>query len=314
MANDLIVAHRDDPDDRLESLAAKIREEFKQLGLAFHKSADHARRIGDFFIAAKAECKKRGENFEPWVHAEFDISERTAQAYMRITNKWDELEKAQGLALFRIETALKLLANPKPPKPLLTEEPPDAEQQHDQNVIDAEFELHGDLPAPTDEKGERHAAEQEAEGDKADDHAAPAHDKAALGDAKATIKAASVVNVVPALDDQRPACELIQALQQFIAVDRAFDANPDPADEDYDRHEAARQMALEAIEAEAEEQQQRKLHEAKYISAKAVTVLTTLPKDAAMLGTKCKRKLRVAAKQLQGVIEEIENYISHNSR
>ena len=329
MANDLVTQNPDNSDDRLKSLAKKIREEFQQLGLAFHKSADQARRIGDFFNTAKAECKKRGENFEPWVRAEFQISERTAQAYMRVTNKWGELEKAQALRLSESKATLKLLANPKPSKPLTPPPPPEPPKPQDQDVIDAEFET---IEPPNDvdaagvsNDGEAAAAEDgqsaNQSGQDSDTHGSEAH-ASGEEDGQAAVGPdpipADVAAPAPADSPTLLAAEECQrATDDWDAAIKEFGKKVNPTAEDRACLKATGQRMLDAIKAStlaweeetekwAAERERQRPREQKAAAEKAERVLIALQKKLPDLRTEYKKKVRTATKHIHDVVEEIK--------
>jgi hypothetical protein len=96
----------------LAALARRIKAEHAAAGASFQAGLLHARAAGDLLVQAKAQVP-HGE-WLPWVADNLRCSERTAQAYMRVARRWDELEaKAQGLADLTFEGGLKLLAAPE---------------------------------------------------------------------------------------------------------------------------------------------------------------------------------------------------------
>ncbi len=114
----------------------------------------------------------------------------------------------------------------------------------------------------------------------------------------------------PALGIGVPIDEVSLALQRFIAVDKEFDANPDPADEDYDRHEAARLGVLEAIaekrQEQAEEKRNRELHEQKTAVEDAVKALADLEKKVPTIRNDYKKKLHTVLKYLQQLAAKLD--------
>jgi hypothetical protein len=95
----------------LAQLAEQINAEH-QLALTSARTAlGHARSAGSLLIQAKEQCGHG--HWLPWLEANVKFSERTAQAYMRVAKRWQELEaKAQATADLTIEDGLKLLAKP----------------------------------------------------------------------------------------------------------------------------------------------------------------------------------------------------------
>jgi hypothetical protein len=103
------------PDDSLADLAARIQSEHREACLSAQKTIEHALKAGDLLLKAKALA---GHGYwSDWLHSHCDISERTAQAYMRLARNRPAIEaaKAQATADLTIEDALQGLATPKPP-------------------------------------------------------------------------------------------------------------------------------------------------------------------------------------------------------
>jgi len=95
----------------MADLAAKINAEHAQAETAWRAGLEHARKAGELLIEAKEQC--RHSEWLPWLKENVRFSERTAQAYMQVVKRWDELEaKAQGLADLTFQEGLKLLAAP----------------------------------------------------------------------------------------------------------------------------------------------------------------------------------------------------------
>jgi hypothetical protein len=101
----------------LAKLAARINAEHHQAETARRAGLQHAKNAGELLIKAKEQCRY-GE-WLPWLRANVELSERTAQAYMQIAKRWEELEaKAQRVADLPYRDGLKLLADPAPASPL----------------------------------------------------------------------------------------------------------------------------------------------------------------------------------------------------
>ncbi len=102
---------------RLAELAPEIRrasEETKgSLLAAMQNVLPKVKDTGCLLMEAKRLCRKSGILWEPWVRENCGLSERSVQAYMRIADNWEELQKAQSSALLSIDGALKWLAQPK---------------------------------------------------------------------------------------------------------------------------------------------------------------------------------------------------------
>jgi hypothetical protein len=97
--------------DISERLAKRINAAHAATTQAAHRALEHARQAGDLLIEAKAVVP-HGE-WLPWLETNCpDVTERTAQAYMRVARRWPELEaKAQRVADLPIRQALALLAD-----------------------------------------------------------------------------------------------------------------------------------------------------------------------------------------------------------
>lgn len=97
----------------LAELASEINRWHTAAEGAVGTALDYAREAGTLLLQAKEQIP-HGE-WLPWIAANFQGSERTAQAYMRVAKRWDELEgKSAESADLAIDGALKLLAKPRP--------------------------------------------------------------------------------------------------------------------------------------------------------------------------------------------------------
>jgi hypothetical protein len=102
------------PAEDLAALATAINAAHQEAEGCARASLEHARRCGQLLLQAKAACGGHGR-WLPWLRGHCNVSERTAQAYMRVAKRWDDLEaKAQGLADLTFEDALGLLAEAGP--------------------------------------------------------------------------------------------------------------------------------------------------------------------------------------------------------
>lgn len=100
------------PDRRVE-LAGEINARHEACKVAAQASLVQAREAGERLIEARALCA-RGE-WLPWVGAHLSFSARTAQCYMRIAERWDELaEKSATVAHLGLRDALSLLVDDSP--------------------------------------------------------------------------------------------------------------------------------------------------------------------------------------------------------
>jgi hypothetical protein len=94
----------------LARLAERINAEHVAVLTAARTCLEHARQAGELLAEAKTACGHG--RWLPWLKANVEFSERTAQAYMRVAKHWPELEaKAQATADLTIDEALDVLAN-----------------------------------------------------------------------------------------------------------------------------------------------------------------------------------------------------------
>ena len=95
----------------LISLATEINRAHKAAYGKAREALEHARRAGELLLEAKAAVE-HGERL-PWLAANMEFSERTAQGYMRIATRWPELEsKSAAVADLPLREALRELAEP----------------------------------------------------------------------------------------------------------------------------------------------------------------------------------------------------------
>src|SRR4051794_13759749 len=76
----------------LETLAMKINEEHRRCEQAFKVGLGHALKAGELLVEAKTLCV-HGE-WGRWLKDNFEGSERTAQAYMKVFRERGQLEEA----------------------------------------------------------------------------------------------------------------------------------------------------------------------------------------------------------------------------
>ena len=99
----------------LDAIATEINAEHEAAKVAFNSGFTHAVRAGELLIKAKAEVK-HGE-WLPWLEENCQISLRSAQLYMRLTNERSRIESnTQDLAYLTLEGAAALLGRPKEKK------------------------------------------------------------------------------------------------------------------------------------------------------------------------------------------------------
>jgi len=92
----------------LPELAARIRAEHRATATALQSSVEHAMTAGDLLLEAKA-LVKHGE-WLPWLAAHCEISERTAQLYMRCAKNRKAIEaNTQPIADLSLNEAAALL-------------------------------------------------------------------------------------------------------------------------------------------------------------------------------------------------------------
>jgi hypothetical protein len=97
----------------IRDLVAEIRQAHEAAYGATRQALAHARQCGDLLIAAKADLPHGA--WLPWLTEYLpEISERTAQGYMRIAREWVTLEaKSATVADLPLRDALKLLTPPR---------------------------------------------------------------------------------------------------------------------------------------------------------------------------------------------------------
>lgn len=93
----------------LENLAAEINEEHRLCEAALRNGLAHALKAGEMLVEAKSHTR-HGE-WGSWLADNFDGSERTAQAYLRLALNWGELENRNGVADLSFRGAMKELAS-----------------------------------------------------------------------------------------------------------------------------------------------------------------------------------------------------------
>lgn len=103
--------------ESVEQIAAAIKGDVREMNRTARTALLHAIRVGLLLKRAKGMIE-HGQ-WGVWVVGNLDFSERTAQAYMRLADHGDEIlqTKPQNSAVLTIESALKLIAEPKPAAP-----------------------------------------------------------------------------------------------------------------------------------------------------------------------------------------------------
>ncbi len=102
----------------LDALAAEIRTEHDAVHLAAQTATEHAIRCGELLAEAK-DGLAHGQ-WLPWLRDHCALSERTAQAYMRLARKHGELdgEKAQRVADLPVREAMKAIGDERGQNPV----------------------------------------------------------------------------------------------------------------------------------------------------------------------------------------------------
>lgn len=96
---------------RIIDLAKEINQEHELAEKALRDGLAHALRAGELLLEAK-EITAHG-TWGDWLEENFSFSKRTAQNYMRLSRRRDELEKAQHVADLSYRDAIAYLAEPK---------------------------------------------------------------------------------------------------------------------------------------------------------------------------------------------------------
>jgi hypothetical protein len=97
--------------NRLNEIAETVKAEHAQFESALRESMARAVKIGALLTEAK-ELVKHGE-WGKWLEDHCTFSERTAQNYMRIYNKYPQLVQSATVADLTYREAITLLAEPK---------------------------------------------------------------------------------------------------------------------------------------------------------------------------------------------------------
>jgi hypothetical protein len=98
----------------LTDLAARISAEHRASTAAMQRGVEHAIRAGELLIEAKRQLKHG--HWLPWLIKHCEMSERTAQLYMRLARAKPELEaNPQRVADMTVRGAVAVLAPPPPP-------------------------------------------------------------------------------------------------------------------------------------------------------------------------------------------------------
>lgn len=100
----------------LQRLIEQIRIEHGAAAGAARSALDHARRAGELLNEAKQQTDHGA--WLPWLRQHFDFTPRTAQGYMRIAERWSELQgKSETVSHLGLREALALLSPAKELQP-----------------------------------------------------------------------------------------------------------------------------------------------------------------------------------------------------
>jgi Protein of unknown function (DUF3102) len=99
--------------EHLDGLAKRINDEHERCEGAVYAALEHAMNAGDLLLEAKD--KTPHGTWQGWLEGNFVGSIRTAQAYMRVAARREEVEaaKTQSSAPLSLDGALKALSAPK---------------------------------------------------------------------------------------------------------------------------------------------------------------------------------------------------------
>ncbi len=100
----------------LPQLAMLIRKELQAIDQGRRSQITHAKAAGDWKREAKADCEEQHVQWTVWVTGNCKVSYATVCNYIRISERWAELEawmKANPDKVLTIPKALQLLADPK---------------------------------------------------------------------------------------------------------------------------------------------------------------------------------------------------------
>ncbi len=99
------------PPVSLADLGTEINDTHAQAMLHAGEAMNHALRCGDLLIKAKATVQHG--HWLPWLRQNIAFSERTAQGYMRIAERYSRLQIRDSVADLSVRGVLKELATPR---------------------------------------------------------------------------------------------------------------------------------------------------------------------------------------------------------
>ncbi len=95
----------------LADLGTEINDTHAQAMLHAGAAMNHALRCGDLLIKAKGTVQHG--HWLPWLRENIAFSERTAQGYMRIAQRYSSLQKRDSVADLSVRRVLEELATPR---------------------------------------------------------------------------------------------------------------------------------------------------------------------------------------------------------
>jgi hypothetical protein len=130
----------------LRDLAVRINAEHEAACAAIKSGAEHAMAAGDLLIEAKAALNHHGA-WLPWLQQNCEMSERTAQLYMRMARNREAIVAAaqnrNGVADLSLRGAMAMIAPPKPDAKDFDELAEWFEQQLEEPFTDWDFDEDG---------------------------------------------------------------------------------------------------------------------------------------------------------------------------
>jgi hypothetical protein len=99
--------------EQVAGLVSEIKTELEKEREALSTGLEHARRAGELLLKVREEYEYG--TWEEWLREHFDMSERTAQDYIRLAKHWSDIEaalkeSAQPLADLSFGQALRLIS------------------------------------------------------------------------------------------------------------------------------------------------------------------------------------------------------------
>jgi hypothetical protein len=151
----------------LAALAEQINVLHKSVGVMMRKSLTAARKCGELLIQAKSQVP-HGQ-WLPWLESNFSATRKIAAAYMRIADRWDEIEGdvTEGYICGTTE-AISLLTSPRQSDDVRASDEPHNGDDHDA-IIDVEGAATVTNIAAEDHESDATVAVEEHESGAADD-------------------------------------------------------------------------------------------------------------------------------------------------